>query len=362
MDERKKLKINRYPETNDKSLKAWNAADEMLLEFIKKETKTPENIIIYHDRFGYLSCHLQHLKPKMVITYNSQEKSIKENLHHNQLNSTANFLNPLEKIDTEIDYAIIKIPKSIELFELYLNQLLPSLGKEATVICGFMTKYFSTQSLKMAAKYFEELEQTKARKKARLLLLKKPKTIIQKERINELYLPEKQLVKQYYGVFSAAKIDMATQFLIDHLQVKSSQKKILDLGCGNGILALKARELNPDAHIHLSDDNFLAIESAKLNLGSSPTNHYHFTDHLLQFENNTFDLVISNPPFHFEYENNIEITLNLFQEVYRVLKPNSNFQLVANLHLNYKTHLKKLFPKVAIVAKNEKFIIYNCIK
>ncbi len=211
------------------------------------------------------------------------------------------------------------------------------------MVAGFMTRNFSRQALQIAEKYFEEVEQTKAHKKARLMILKSPKKVIQQELVHKIPFENQQNLKQYYGVFSASKIDIATLFLMQHLKIDSSQQRILDLGCGNGVLAYKACQINPSSEIYLTDDNFLALESAKLNLGSSPKVHYHFTNHLMDFDDQFFDLVISNPPFHFEYENNIEITLSLFKDVERILKPHAEFVLVANKHLNYKTHLERIF-------------------
>ncbi|MGB1284834.1 MAG: methyltransferase, partial [Polaribacter sp.] len=71
---------------------------------------------------------------------------------------------------------------------------------------------------------------------------------------------------------------------------------------------------------------------------------------------------VSNPPFHFEHENNIEVALNLFSEVQNCLKLGGRFVLVANKHLNYKTHLDKLFCKTEVLAENKKFVIYECLK
>ena len=72
-------------------------------------------------------------------------------------------------------------------------------------------------------------------------------------------------------------------------------------------------------------------------------------------------LIISNPPFHFEHETNIEVALDLFKEVKRCLKKGGSFQLVTSNHLNSKTHLHKLFHKVNIVVQNEKFVVYHCV-
>lgn len=357
------ISITRYPPSQDKSLQAWNSADNLVIDYLKSEQIEPQKMIIYHDRFGYLSCHCHNYKPLMVINFRSQKKSIVKNLNDNKLVYNKNqFITPLETISGGIKTAIIKIPKSTDLFELYLNQLVHSLEKDSKVICGFMTRNFSKQALEIAGKYFEEVEQSKALKKARLMILKNPKKCDKAKLVHKIDLDNNEFLKQYYGVFSASRIDFATQFFIENMRINHEHKHILDLGCGNGILALKACEQNPSAEIYLTDDHFLAIESAKLNLGSSPSPHFLFTDDLTGFDDNFLDLVVSNPPFHFEYENNIDITLNLFREVFRILKPGGEFQLVANRHLNYKVHLIQYFKSVISVAQNSKFVVYKCMK
>lgn len=356
----KNYQINRYPETQNKSLQAWNAGDELMLNYFDELQISEENIAIFNDRFGFISCLLSDYQPTSIINYKSQEKAIIINLNANKISENKiKFINPLEEINSKIDIAFIHIPKSVDLFELFLNQLQDQLNEESIVFGGFMTRNFSKQVLQVAEKYYKEIHQTKAYKKARLLILKNPKKISRETLLNKINVEDDFLFQQYYGVFSAKNIDYASQFFMDHMLIDENDQNILDLGCGNGVLAWKARQLNPNSEIHLIDDDFLAIESAKMNLNKG-NNYFHFNDDLVSFSDSTFDLVISNPPFHFQFENNIEISLNLFQQVKRILKNDGKFQLVANKHLNYKTHLLRIFAKVETVAENEKFIIYNC--
>ncbi|NPD86802.1 methyltransferase [Lentimicrobium sp. L6] len=357
------MKIERYPATTNRSLQAWNAADELMVQYYEELDIKKTNCSIYHDQFGYLTCHLAEQKPRVIINLNSQQKAIEKNIEKLKLPfSSEQFKNPLEPIDKPIEVVLMKMPKSLDLFELYLQQIHQSVKEDALVIIGFMTRNFTKQSLQIAAHYFEELEQSKAKKKARLLILRKPKPNFEKELIREVKLDEKKSLKQYYGVFSANHIDYATQFLLEHIELKEDEDKMLDVGCGNGIIAHQARELNPALEIHLTEDHYLALESAKLNLGDSSSTHYHFSDELSHFESEYFPLVVSNPPFHFEYENNIEITLSLFGEIQRILKSDGRFLMVANRHLNYASHLSKLFMKVEVKAENDRFVVYECLK
>ncbi len=342
--------LNRYPETSNKSLKAFSNAEILVLDFIKDKKAT--NIHLFNDRFGVWNCVLNEQNTTSVFTYASQKKAVLQNLKTNDIK------HPLDDLEN-VELALLKIPKSLELFELFLQQIHKGATNKTEVICCFMTKYFSSSFLKIASVYFDDVQQSKAWKKARLLILKSPKQeIIYKNLVNSISFNNK-ILQQYYGVFSSSKIDIGTQFLLQHLTLNTNENSILDLACGNGVIARELAEQNPSISVSLIDDFNLAIASAKINLENFNAN-YIWDNSLEKLAENSFDLVVSNPPFHFEHENNIEVSLSLFKDVKRILKNNGRFVLVANKHLNYKTHLSKLFNSVDVLCENEKFVIYEC--
>ena len=356
------MKIIRYPNTTDRSLKPWSSADELLLEQVLGQNISEKKIITYNDRFGYLNCQLHQSDVLSVISYKSQEKAHKINRENNGLMlDDSHFVNPLSSIDEKFDIVLMKIPKSVNLFELYLAQIVTCIKDDTVVYCSFMTRHFTKRLLVISNKYFEVVEQSLAKKKARLLILKKKKELKVNELINKLSLGDGQILNQYYGVFSAKEIDQATQFFINNLHIEENTKEVLDLAAGNGVIAYTIQKQLPNCKIHLIDDFYLAVESAKLNLKGENIYFYH-NDILKEIEENSIDLVVCNPPFHFDYETNIEVSLRLFKEVSYCLKQGGKFQMVANRHINYGPHLERVFNKVVKVMHNEKFEIYKCIK
>jgi len=351
--------IERHDASKDRSLRPYSAADEYLLQEYNSLNNKPTKTAIYHDRFGYLSCHLHSYNPTIVVTTKSQEKAIKLNLKNNNLPS-AEISNPLSIFDAKLEFALIKIPKSLALFELYLQQITQNSTDVVTVACAFMTRHYSTKLIEIAEKYFECVVQSRAQKKARLMTLTKMKDVPFVEPIDTLEY-NAHTYRQYWGVFSAKHIDYATQYIIEQLELRSTDYRILDLASGNGVIAREIMLQLPNAEIHLMDDSYLAVESGKLNLEGKNV-HHHYNNNLSTFEDDTFDLIVTNPPFHIEYEISIDITLQLFKECYRCLNVNGNLQIVANKHLNYLTHLKRIFPTVICVSENDKFVVYKCLK
>jgi len=357
-----KLDINRYPTTDNNSLKPWNAGEELALKYFSEKDVENKSIAISNDKFGFMSVVLSNNEPFTVIDFKSQEKAIKENFSRNNVKIIKdNFISPLDGLESGVDFGFIKIPKSTDLFRLYLNQIHQNLNEEGEVICYFMTKNFNKTIIKIAEEFFGHVEQSLAWKKSRLLILKGKKEVKEQKLFNILEYSETKSFKQYSGVFSAKKIDYASQYFINYISVLPTDKVILDLASGNGILAHVLTEKCNDCEIHLMDDSVLAIESSKLNVEGENL-HFHCEDTLDTFDKNSFDLVVSNPPFHFEYENNIEVSLRLFKGVQSIIKIGGRFQLVANIHLNYKIHLDKIFSSVEVLGQNDKYIIYECVK
>lgn len=359
--------FKRYPETTNKSLQSWNAGDEYVLSKLEELDISGKSIAIYNDRFGFLATVLNENHPNLVVDRKSQLKSIEQNMELNGFTWDAGqSISPLDELPEKVDIVVITIPKTMDLFKLYLQHASQSLADDGVVICSFMTKYFSPQMLSIAEEFFEEVNQSLAKKKSRVLTLKGKKSKTTGSIVEEIPFSfdeeHQEKLKQYSGVFSSGHIDYATQFLITHLNLdeEDKDKKVLDMGAGNGVIARAIQIKNPAAEIHVTDDSRLAIASSKLNLASGNT-HFHWNDTLDDLEENSFDLVVSNPPFHFGHETNIEVSVRLFTEVAEILKPGGRFICVANQHLNYKTHLDKIFKAVDVIAQNEKFILYKAV-
>jgi len=352
----------RYPKSTNKSLRAWNAADELLLNFWQENKPNEHTPGIWNDRFGVFQTLLATYTPWQVISYHSQSIAMRQLLKHNGFEANdSRWVSTIEGLQEPIDLAMIRIPKSLDLFEWYVRQAASVLKPDGKAAAGFMTRHFSPELIKLAERYFHSVTQSRAQKKARLILLEQPKEELPEIALKEIQLESGTVLQQYPGVFAAKHVDPATQMLLDKFIVKGDEARVLDLGCGNGIIGKTVQEELPEAEVHLIDDFHLAVASAKLNVNRE-TAVVQAADSLVQFQSGFFDLVLSNPPFHLEHENNIEVSLGLFKQVKRSLRKGGEFQLVANKHLNYTTHLQRIFNSVDVLAEDKRFIVYACGK
>ncbi|WP_020569125.1 class I SAM-dependent methyltransferase [Neolewinella persica] len=346
-------------------------ADELLLDWAYETAGTTEleDIGIYHDRAGVLCTCVRAQKKRFVSNSSGHYSSLKSSYHKNGLGPVPDLVSPLEVMPSGIRINILQVPKSLELFELYLRHLAANAGPETHLACVFQTRYFTPKLVEIAGKYATEVKQSRAYKKARLLLLSDflpvaatavPLTEVSYGDIS---------YQQYPGVFSANHIDYATQFMLDEwatnerLTEIDAPLEILDVGCGNGIIGDYLLGRYPKARLTATDISQVAVASTRLNLanhGYQDRAKVMIAASISEIEQpKRFDLIVTNPPFHNEYQTDISVSLDLFLQASERLSASGYLVVVANRHLNYLTHLRRYFDEVITVAENDKFTVYR---
>jgi 16S rRNA G1207 methylase RsmC len=80
-------------------------------------------------------------------------------------------------------------------------------------------------------------------------------------------------------------------------------------------------------------------------------------DGLEDFDKNSVDLILCNPPFHFQNAQTLEVAYGMFDDAKRVLRPNGELWVVANKHLGHHKALAQRFTEVRTAALSPKFIV-----
>jgi len=131
------------------------------------------------------------------------------------------------------------------------------------------------------------------------------------------------LISNYANVFSRDSLDIGTRFFLQHLPQGLGACDIIDLGFGNGILGLMAAKRNPLATVHFADEFFMAVASVKENFyrafGQERKATYRVTDCLVNFEQDSADLILCNPHFHQHNTVGDQIAINMFKQSRKVL-------------------------------------------
>lgn len=376
----REIKLNRYPITKDQSLKAWNAADEYLLEFVAEKISQiksrPKNILICNDQFGALTCSIAKAFNNFSLIYWTDsflsKTAINKNLSNNNISAEnvahVSSLKTRKECDA-YDLVILRVPKHNSLLEYQLHEIAPYINENTLFVAGGMTKEIHTSTLSIFEKMIGDTKTTLAKKKARLILPAIQAKPAFKIEPLKFFSEETSGVKSYGlpGVFSRERLDVGTRVLLKHLPKIEHQQSIVDLGCGTGIIGTRLAKLYPTCRILFCDESYLAIESAKLtytnNIEQTRDNanemaNFDVTDVLQGVDHNQFNHIVCNPPFHQQNVRTLSIANRMFKQSASRLRENGTLTIVANRHLKYKPMLKQYFNQVKSVSNDPKFIVW----
>lgn len=364
--------LQRLPKENHESLRAWDAADEYVLQHIESlNLPNKTRVLILNDSFGALAIGLQHFQTFAQSDSYLSQTATRLNLAENHLSENAvTLLTSLESLPCPFDLVIIKVPKTLALLEFQLLQLRHHISETSQIIVAGMIKILTPSVWQLLERLIGETKTSLAQKKARLIFATlNPNLPISKNPYPIRYVLENTNyeISNHANVFSREKLDIGTRFFLQHLPKSDKYRDIVDLGCGNGVVGLIAAERNPSASIHFVDESFMAIQSARENFARAFENRtafFYVGNCLTDFAENSADCVLCNPPFHQQHVIGDFIAQTMFQQSKNVLRKNGELLVIGNRHLNYGVSLARLFGKtnVKLVAQNSKFQIWQALK
>ncbi|QJC28122.1 16S rRNA (guanine(1207)-N(2))-methyltransferase RsmC [Enterobacteriaceae endosymbiont of Plateumaris braccata] len=162
------------------------------------------------------------------------------------------------------------------------------------------------------------------------------------------------------GVFSSNKLDYGSKLLISTITINNIKGKILDIGCGSGILStIIGGSTNKNYLLFLIDTNSNAITSSKKTIFINKIkNTYIFPSDIYSNIHEKFDLIISNPPFHIGLNYSLNILYKIIYNVKNYLNYGGELRFVTNNFLPCFKLFKKKF-NINILRKNKNFTVYS---
>lgn len=368
----RQLILHRYPIRSNERLQAWSAGDEYLIQHIEAMAPAPQsNLLILNDHFGALSCWFaQNYNVSMMSDSYLAHQATSENLKRNQL-PDLHLLTSLDPIPKTVDLVLMQLPRHHNYLKWQLHQLHTALPNNTPLIAVSKAQQIHNSTLALFEEHFGDTQTSLAWKKHRLIFsqLDASKSIPEVEPYTRWVLEDSQkIITNLPNVYSSENLDLGARFLLSQLTHQPQVEHIIDLGCGNGVLALHAALLNPQARITCVDESFMAIASAKANLTSylpkEQDVHYIANNCLTGFKPNSADLILCNPPFHQQQAITDHIAYQMFKDAYRTLSSQGKLLVVGNRHLRYDLKLARLFghSQVKLLATNPKFVILQATK
>ena len=352
--------LRRWPRRAGERLRAWDNADSLALAAVAE--RGAQRLLVVNDSHGALSLPVADSLLGSAGDSWLSRRAIAENARDNALgwDDERQWFWPDQTLPAQADLVVMRVPKSLSLFEYQLYCLGRDLPAGVPVLVAGMDKHLPDNLRPVMEHWLDDVHVGRGVRKARLFsgvtrgeataAMKWPKTLTLPDQGWELTI--------HAGVFSGAKQDPGGRFLMRHVP-EGVGGMIADLGCGNGMVGLLAAQRNPDARVIFCDESYQAIRSVREsaarclpdgNLG------FHLGNGLDRLDD-TFDLILLNPPFHRGHAIDDGTARMLFSHAKRQLKPGGELRVVGNRHLDYPRLLERSFGWVRQLAQDSRFVV-----
>ncbi|MFF1302400.1 methyltransferase [Streptomyces sp. NPDC058307] len=369
------LALTRFPEDPHNRLRAWDASDAYLLRHLADEgVPLSGTVVVVGDRWGALVTALAAHRPVQITDSFLGQEATRANLERAGVEPGAvQLLTTQDPPPGRVDVLLVRVPKSLALLEDQLSRLAPAVHKDTVVVGTGMVKEIHTSTLRLFERILGPTRTSLADKKARLVFCT-PQPSLDRPANPWPYgytLPDGigaasgRPVVNHAGVFCADRLDIGTRFFLKHLPDSRGSRRIVDLGCGNGIVGTAMALANPEAEVLFVDESFQAVASAegtyKAN-GVSGHAEFRVGDGLTGVPAGSVDLVLNNPPFHSHQATTDATAWRMFTGARSALRPGGELWVVGNRHLGYHVKLRKLFGNSQLVASDPKFVVLKAVK
>lgn len=377
-------RMSRLPDIDSADLTASDQADALGARIVADlATSNPSmlsEVLILNDSYGALCLAVCQHNGK-VLSYqdrSSQAEAALRNSSHlgmdagytqlsfEELRRPAAAL--LQRLSA-LRLVIVKLPRSNE--ELaWLAWTAARLCPQATLIAVGLQKYMTPAQNTILSRYFARVQASRGFGKARALVAHRSNSTRdspepwQTSTHEVPVLPGGKLrISGGSAVFGASRLDPGSRLLIEVLGQTFrplAGASVIDLGCGNGTLAVAAALLHPQLQIHAVDQSASAVaatnHSAQLNHVSAQISTTQM-DGLALIDPGSADHILLNPPFHSGHAVHAGIAHKLFDQAARVLKPGGQLWCVWNSPLRYRPIVQRSIGATEQLARNQKFTV-----
>lgn len=165
------------------------------------------------------------------------------------------------------------------------------------------------------------------------------------------------------GVFSRHGLDAGTQLLLESLVVRT-RDRVLDVGCGYGVIGAAAALRATGGAVTLVDADLLAVRCARETLRRNGLSgpEVLLGDGLAAVAGRRFTLIVSNPPFHAGHEQTQEVAQALVEAAHDAVEIRGRLVIVANRFLPYHRSMEQRFGAVNVLAQTPQYRVMESIK
>lgn len=364
-------RLSREPDFDAPELRAYDASDRLLLETAAErlggEAPAAGTVVTIGDRHGALTLGaIAVLGATRVRAFQDPllgERALAANaarLGHNGAYESR----PLDaSLLSRARLVLLQLPRSLAELTEIAEAIARWAAPEVVVLAGGRNKHMSRSMNEVLGGCFIEVTAGLGRGKSRVLEARGPRSSIESSfpvtaRDPDVGFP----ISAFGSTFGGAKLDHGSRLLLRSLAEGGwpEVRRVVDLGCGNGVLAVSAACALPGAEVIATDQSAGAVAATGLTAASAGVADrvvVRQADATDGIENGWAELILLNPPFHSGATVHRDVAHRLIRSCARVLAPGGELRLVYNSHLRYRPLVERVIGPCQQLARDRTFTV-----
>lgn len=302
-----------------------------------------------------------------------------------------------ESLLTGARVVLLQLPRGLDALDEIAWAIARWAAPDVRVYAGGRVKHMTLAQNEVLARYFGEVTAGLAHRKSRVITASVPTTDLGPSPWPKWGRdPELPFALAAHGAtFGGPKLDHGTRLLLntfadstalpplhsassehkwlsqsagdDHLRslddeesAPTGPRRIVDLGCGNGSLAVWAALRWPEARVLATDQSAAAVAATRATAeaaGVLARIEVHRADATEAVPDGWAELMMLNPPFHSGSTVHAGVAHRLIRSCARALAPGGELRLVFNSHLRYRPLVEREIGPTRQLARDKTFTV-----
>ena len=377
-------RLSRDPDLDAPELLAYDATDLLLLETSGPQLRdlAPGQMVIIGDRHGALTLGASALFGATGVRTHQDgvlgERALHQNADALGL-SDAFTSHPLgERLLRHARVVLLQLPRGLGALDEIATAIARFAAADVGVFAGGRDKHMSRSMNEVLARSFGQFSAGRGWRKSRILTARVPLPVGPDAFPRWGSDPDIPFRLAAHGAtFGGPTLDHGSRLLLAGLasdagsgpgaslgsaprQATADPKRIVDLGCGNGVLAVSAALRWPTAEILATDQSHAAVAATQATAeaaGVTDRVMVHRADGAEVVLEAWADLILLNPPFHSGATVHAGVAHRLIRSCARALAPGGELRLVFNSHLGYRPLVEQVIGTVRQISRDRTFTV-----